>query len=107
MTEKTEQGDRQSLLAEVLARLKSDDGLAVAEFEKKRHLRVAPGTTLETFITELVDNFEVMLNGDRIVWNTEFKVARKAYALAEVEARTGSIIARIELKLPAIHDSHQ
>lgn len=95
------------LLSEVLAKLNSGEGLTVAEFEEKRFLRVAPGITLEEFITGLVNSLEVESKNGRIVKNKELGAARRAYEQAVVEAQAGSVEASRLLKLPELHDSHQ
>src|SRR3989344_4075898 len=87
--------ERGGLLAEVLSKLESG-GLSVAEFNEKRHLRVAPGVTLE-----------VRLDGDKIVYDRELIGAQKAYVIARAKARNEANLAMRVLNLQVPHYSHQ
>ena len=107
MTRNPNEGLRpKGLLYEVMKKLTSVEGLTVSEFEEKRHLLVAPGETLEAFVSILVDNLAIVQKDERLVWNRELEVARMAYDLARVEACRLAEITRRGLKLPEIHDPH-
>ena len=107
MIEKTEIGEgRAGLLSEVLSKLKSG-GFSVAEFNEKRHLRVAPGVTLEVFMAELVNALEVRLDGDKIVYDRVLIGAQKAYVIARAKARNEANLAMRVLNLQVPHYSHQ
>ena len=98
--------ERGNLFEEVLSKLNSG-GLTIAEFEEKRHLRIAPGVTLEEFIADEVNLLGVRLEGDKLVWNREFKQAGRAYFEARSKAETEAVSTMKTLNLHLQPQSHQ
>ena len=79
----------------------------MAEFNEKRHLRLAPGVTLEEFMAESVNALVVRLDGDRIVYDGELVEAKRAYDLAKEKAQNEAGMAMGILNLQVPHYSHQ